>query len=72
MRHLRDNLLVQFSVVSLVVMAAIGVVFAMAISNKIRSDAVDHLIDEAVDASSGRLLEAITAADLEAPMYGER
>jgi hypothetical protein len=70
MGHLKDNLLVQFSVVSFVVMAAIAVILAAVISNKIRSDAVAALVDEAIGASSGRLLDALTAADLETPMTG--
>lgn len=70
MRHLKDNLMVQFSVVSLVVMAIVALGLAIVVSNKVRSHSVDMLIDEAVGASSGRLLDAITAADLEAPMTG--
>jgi signal transduction histidine kinase len=72
MGHLRDNLLVQFSVVSFVVTAVIAVVLAIVLSNKIRSDAIDDLVNEAVGASQGRFLSAITPADLEVPMTGER
>ena len=72
MRLLKENLMVQFSVVSLVVMVAIGVALAVVLANKIQSDAIDRLASEAVDASSGQLLSAITPADLEVPMTGER
>ena len=72
MRHLKENLLVQFSVASFVVMAVIAVVIAIVLSNKIRSDAVDDLVDEAVGVSTGRLLSAIVPSDLEVPMTGER
>lgn len=72
MRYLKENLLVQFSVISFVVMAVIAVVLGIVLSNKIRSDAVDALVNEAVGASRGRLLSVITPADLEVPMTGER
>ena len=70
--HLRDNLLVQFSVVGFVVVLVIAVTLAAVLSKKIRSDAVDSLIDEAVGTSSGRLLAAVTRADLDTPMTGAR
>ena len=72
MRLVRENLVVQFSVLSFVVLAAIAVILSVVLSNKIESDAVDDLIDEAIGASSGRLLSVITPADLEVPMTGER
>ena len=72
MRPLRENMVVQFSVVSFGIMAIIAVSFFMSISNEIRSNAIDDLVKEAVGASSGRLLSFLTAADLEAPMYGAR
>ncbi len=72
MRLLKENLLVQFSVVSFVMMVIIAVVLAITLSNAIRSYAVDALIDEAIADSSGTLLSAITPADLEIPMTGER
>lgn len=72
MRWLRENLVVKFSVVSFVVMTAIAGALAVTLSNKIRSDALDALSDEAVGASSGRLLRVITPADLEVPMTGAR
>ena len=72
MRLLRDNLLIQFSVVGFIVLLAVAVLLAAVLSKKIQSDAVDNLVDEAVGTSSGRLLTAITPADLITPMTGER
>lgn len=72
MRRLRENLLVQFSVVSFVVMAAIAVALAVTLSKKVQSDALDALSGEAVGASAGRLLRVLTPADLEVPMTGAR
>ena len=72
MRLVRENLVVQFSVLSFVVLAAIAVILSVVLSNKIESDAVDDLVEEAVNGSSGRLLSVITPADLEVPMTGER
>ncbi|MFQ5894839.1 MAG: putative bifunctional diguanylate cyclase/phosphodiesterase [Nitrospinota bacterium] len=63
--------MVQFSVVSFVMLATIALALAIVLSNKIRSDAVDALIDEAVETVRGRLVSAITPADLEVPMSGE-
>jgi signal transduction histidine kinase/ActR/RegA family two-component response regulator len=71
MKHLKDNLLIQFSVISFVVMAVIAIALAVLLSNAIRSHAVDTLVDEAIADTSGRLLGAITPADLEVPMTGE-
>src|SRR2546429_3909482 len=72
MRRLRENLLFQFSAVSFVVMALVAVVLAIALADKIRSDAVDALVAEAVGHASGRVLTAITPSDLEVPMTGAR
>ena len=72
MSKLRENLLVQFSVVGFVVMVTVAVVLALVLSNIIRSNAIDDLVDEAVGTSKGRLLDVITPADFEAPMTAER
>ena len=45
MRLVRENLVVQFSVLGFVVLAAIAVIVSVVLSNKIESDAVDALID---------------------------
>ncbi len=68
----KGNLLVQFSVVSFLIMVMIAVVLATVLSKKVRSDAVDAVVNEAVGVASGRLLRAITPADLEVPMTGAR
>ena len=70
--RLRDNLLVQFAAVSFVMLAGIALVLAFALSGKIRSRAVDDLVEEAIRTSSGRLLEAISSSDFDAPMSGDR
>ena len=69
---LRHNLLVQFSVVSFVVIAVIGAALALVIAQAIRTDAVAALVEEAVGASSGRLLDILTPADFETPMTDGR
>ncbi|MFQ5657501.1 MAG: GAF domain-containing protein [Candidatus Methylomirabilales bacterium] len=71
-RLLKDNLLLQFSVVSFVVMVGIAVVLAIVLSNKIQSDALNALASEAIGSAGGRVLTAITPADLEVPMTGTR
>jgi signal transduction histidine kinase len=72
LKHLKDNLLVQFSITSFLILAAVAVIGDVALSNKIRSDAVEALVDEVVGNSSARLLSAITPVDLQVPMTGER
>jgi hypothetical protein len=72
MVHIKENLLVQFSIASFIILAIIAVLLANVLADKIQAHAVEDLMDEAVGASSGRLLNAITPADLEAPMIGER
>ncbi len=72
MRLQKENLLVQFSAVSLIAMVIIAVIFVVFLSNIIQSHAVNALTHEAIADSSGRLLTAITPADLEIPMTGER
>ena len=72
LRGLRENLLVQFSLVGFVILATIAVVLAVVLSNKIRSDAIDAVINEAVGHASGRLLREVTPTDLKMPMTGER
>ena len=72
MKRRSENLLVQFSVISFVVLATIAMILAVALSRKIRSDALDDLVDQAVGASSERLLSAIEPGDLRVPMTGER
>jgi hypothetical protein len=52
MRLLKDNLLVQFSVVSFIVLATLAVFLSTILANKMRSDTINNLADEAIGASS--------------------
>ena len=72
MRLLTENLVVQFSVVSFVKTVSIGLVISMVLSDMIRSSAISDLVNEAVGASEGRLLNALTPEDLDVPMTGAR
>jgi hypothetical protein len=72
MRHIKENLLLQFSIASFIILSTIAVILAHILADKIQAHAIEDLMDEAVGASSGRLLNAITPADLETPMVGER
>jgi signal transduction histidine kinase/CheY-like chemotaxis protein len=72
MRHIKENLLLQFSIASFIILSTIAVILAHILADKIQAHAIEDLTDEAVGASSGRLLNAITPADLETPMVGER
>ena len=72
MAKLRDNLFFEFSAISFVVLAAIALSLTYVLSNKVREDAVKDLVDEAIGASSGRLLRALMPSDFEGPMTGDR
>ncbi len=72
MRLLKENLFVQFSAISFVVMAAIAVILIIVLSNAIRSQAIDSLVDETKADVQNRVLMEITPADLEGPMLGEQ
>lgn len=64
--------MVQFSLVSFIITALIAAVLSVILSHKIRAQAVDALLNETVGNVHGRLLRAITPADLENPMSGDR
>ena len=64
--------MIQFSVTSFVILAAVAAVLIYTLSNMIRSNAIADLIDEAVGATSQRILRTITPEDLQTPMTGER
>jgi PAS domain S-box-containing protein len=70
--NFRHNLLVQFSVTSFVILAAVAVVLIYTLSSMIRSNAIDDLVDEAIGATSMQILKAVTPEDLRTPMVGER
>lgn len=72
MRLLRESQLLQFSIASFLVMAAVAAGFIIFLSDMIQSRAFEALTEEAVADASGRLLEAITPDDLMIPMTGER
>ena len=72
MRRLSENLLVQFSLASLVMLTVVAVILAQVLSSRVRQEAVDDLVDEAVGASVGRVLSVLEPADFDTPMTGER
>ena len=72
MRLLTENLVVQFSVVSFVITVSTGLTIGVVLSDMIRSSAINDLANEAVGASEGRLLNALTPEDLDVPMTGAR
>ena len=69
---LNDNLLFRFSAISFILLATIAMCLAYVLANKVRSDAVTDLADQAIGAATGRLLSVITPSDFEEPMSGKR
>ncbi|MFQ5896198.1 MAG: diguanylate cyclase domain-containing protein, partial [Nitrospinota bacterium] len=72
MRRLPENLVIQFFLLSSVILAGIPWILAAALTAEIRQYAIDALVDEAVLAAKASLLRDITPADLKIPMRGER
>lgn len=72
MQHLKENLVIQFSVISFIIMFILATTLFIVLSDRIRADALNALAEEAIGSASGRLLSAITSSDLETPMQGER
>lgn len=70
--QLKDNLFLEFSVTSFAVMLTLALILAGFLSNAVKANTLDGLIDEAVDDVSSRLLTVLTPSDLESPMTGER
>ncbi len=71
-KPLRHNLVVQFSAVSFVALGLLLVTEGVVTARTIKEDAAHHLTDEVVAIASGRLLQAITPADTETVMTGDR
>jgi hypothetical protein len=72
MRYFKDNLLIQFSTVSLVIIAVLALTLALVLTHKIQSDARAALVAEAVRNTSWRMQMVMTPADLAVPMTGAR
>ena len=72
MRSLWDNLLVRFSVISLVVLATVAVSISLFVSDRMKSDAIDQVIDHAAFDTHVMALGALEPADFEGLMAGER
>jgi PAS domain S-box-containing protein len=72
MKSIWDNLLVRFSVVSMVVLAAVAVSIVVFVSDQIKRDAIEDVIDRAAFDTHPMVLGALEPADFEGPMAGER
>lgn len=71
-QQLRHNLLLQFSVVSLAVMAIIAIVLAGVLARTTRDHIMDEVALNARDTLSRRVAANLTAADLSQGMTGQR
>ena len=72
MKQLRDSLLVRFSVVSLVVLAGVAASIVIFVSDRIKTNAFDDVVDHVTLDTRVLALGALDAADFEGPMAGER
>ncbi|MBI4284655.1 MAG: hypothetical protein HY670_01985 [Chloroflexi bacterium] len=72
MNQVRENLFLQFSIVSFVALVIIAFVLNASIASAVRSHAEAALASEAVAMASNHLVARITLADLETPMTGDR
>ncbi|MBI4282337.1 MAG: PAS domain S-box protein [Chloroflexi bacterium] len=72
MRRLRQNLVVQFSVITFVIGALVAIASILVIASHIRTAAVNDLAKRTESDVSLYFLKDMTPADLEEPMTGER
>ena len=72
MRRLSRNLLVQFLLGGFVIWTVVAVILAQVLSSRVRQNAVNDLVDQAIGTSAGHLLDALEPADFDRPMTGER
>lgn len=72
MKLLRENLLFQFSMTSLVIMVVLGVLLSWGISRVVRDQVLHEAVVGTVDILGGRVERRLTPQDLATPMSGER
>ncbi|MBI2303904.1 MAG: hypothetical protein HYU86_04050 [Chloroflexi bacterium] len=72
MKTLRENLLVQFSIVSFFVTVATALLMTWGLTTITRQNILDEAKNEAVDTLADRVLNKLTPADLQNPMTGQR
>ncbi|MCX6003448.1 MAG: PAS domain S-box protein, partial [Chloroflexi bacterium] len=69
---MKENLFIQFTVASFVVLAVVAAALTLSLSNTVRVNAIRAATDETVAENRAPILAHITAADLATPMTGER
>ncbi len=72
MRSWRDNPLIQFSLISFVVMAVLAVSLSVFLANSVRDHVLDEAAREARDIVATKVVKHLTPEDLERPMAGAR
>jgi PAS domain S-box-containing protein len=72
MTTFKNNLFIQFMILSLVVLTSVGVAIDLILSDVVQSNAIEGVIDETIATNSHRIMSILTPADLETPMVGER
>lgn len=71
-QQLRENLLVQFSLVSLVAMAIIAVALSLLLAQSARNSVLQEAAEEAQHTLSLRVASRLSPEDFQQPMKGER
>lgn len=71
-QQLRENLLVQFSLVSLVAMAIIAVALSILLAQSARNSVLEKAAEEAQHTLSLRVASRLSPEDFQQPMKGER
>ena len=72
MKFLRQNMLVQFSILSFLILLAIALASAFFISSKVEDNAIKEVVNHVKTDTGVILTKSLEPADLEAPMVGER
>ncbi len=72
MDSLKNNLVLQFSIVAFLVMVLVAVSLVISLTAYIQSDTMDDLATRAIRSATGPLLDELDPSDLDTPMAGER
>jgi len=72
MRCLWENLLIRFSVVSLVVLVTVAASIALFVSDRMQRDAITEVIDHVTLTTTTMALDYLEPDHFEGPMAGER
>ncbi len=72
MKQLRDNLLLQFVVVSIVAFVVLGIILGLFVSRRLNTFVLDETVRDARQVAQGPLTSNVSVSDFTGPMDSER